>query len=102
MKQKKLPTKRVALTLPGELDQVLTRLSKLTKQPKTAIITEILLEAYPHFVQVAEVLTQIKEGQREIAVNALGSLLGSVSNDLNSAHVTLGEMKGIVNAERSK
>lgn len=90
---------RIALTVPKEIDADLTELSKLLKVPKTAIITEMLMNGQPYFKQALQVFKDIKSGQAQVAVDAIQSLLGGMSNSVNQAHIELGEMKGIINAK---
>lgn len=86
--------KRIALTVPPEIDSVLSDLSKLTNTPKTAIILELLADVLPSLHQVVNSIKQIKEGQKELAVQGMVELLGKATMAANQAHLELGEMKG--------
>lgn len=85
--------KRVALTLPPEIDSVLTELSSLSNQPKTAIITEILTDSLPIFSTVIDALKAVKEGQNQIAIDAAAKFLQDASNSINQAHIDFGGIK---------
>lgn len=55
--------KRIALTVPLEMDAVLDRLSVLTNQPKTKLIMEMLEEYMPVLEKTLNALVQIKENK---------------------------------------
>ncbi|MBV6575259.1 hypothetical protein JL980_21405, partial [Acinetobacter baumannii] len=62
--------KRIALTVPDNVDAVLEKLSNLTGSPKTRLIMEILQEYLPIFERTADALEQIvadKENAKDIA-----------------------------------
>ena len=94
---------RIALTVPKELDAELTELSLVLEMPKTAIITSMLLTAQPYLKQVTQVFKDVKEGQSQIAVESIQSLLGGMSTGINQAHMDFGairgQIKGIINAK---
>ena len=52
--------KRIALSVPPEMDDILDRLSALTTQPKTKLIVEMLEEYMPILEQTVDALEQIK------------------------------------------
>ena len=52
--------KRIALSVPPEMDEVLERLAVLTNQPKTKLILEMLEEYAPILEQTLNALEQIK------------------------------------------
>lgn len=85
--------KRVALTLPPELDDMLTELSELSATPKTAIITEILTDMTPILSEVVKALKQTKEGQKELAIETAAKFLQGASSMLNQAHIDFGAVK---------
>lgn len=87
-------SKRVALALPEHLDEVLTKLSTLSGQPKTSIITEILTDAEPVLRQVIKAIEEAKQGQIKAAVETTAKFLNDVSLQLNQSHLDLGELKG--------
>ncbi len=87
-------SKRIALTVPPEIDSVISELSKLTNTPKTAIILELLSDVLPSLAQVVASIKQIKEGQKELAVQGMVDLLGKATMQANQAHLDLGEIKG--------
>lgn len=85
--------KRVALTLPPALDDILTELSGLTSTPKTAIITEILNDTMPIFSEVIKAIKASKDGQKEVAIETAAKFLQDASSMLNQAHMDFGGMK---------
>lgn len=87
---------RVALTLNDELDSVLTTLSKLTSSPKTAIITELLMESLPVFHTVINAIEAARLGQQQAVVDSLAGFLQDASGIVNQAHIDFGEMKGVL------
>lgn len=86
--------RRVALTLPPEIDDILSEISKLTATPKTAIITDILNDAVPAFNQVIEALKQAQSGKKRLAIDAMAAFLSDASKNLNQFSFDLGEMRG--------
>ena len=53
--------KRIALTVPDDMDAILDRLSDLTKLPKTKLIMEMLEEYLPVLDRTVKALEQIHE-----------------------------------------
>ena len=86
--------KRIALSVPPDIDAVLTALSKATNTPKTAIITELLSDTLPTMRGVLEAINAAKQGQQELAVQAMAGFLSKASTALNQAHIDFGEIKG--------
>lgn len=85
--------KRVALTLPPEIDGVLTKLSKMQKVPKTQIITELLRDVVPVLEQVIQAMEEAKKGQQKLAIETMSNFLGNASAKLNQAHIDFGGIK---------
>lgn len=85
--------KRVALSLPPKIDDILTELSKLTAQPKTVIITELLSDSLPIFEQVIKAINEAKQGHEQLAIETMGKFLAETSNSLNQAHIEFGGVK---------
>lgn len=56
---------RINLTIPHDLDQVISDLSTLQKRPKAQIITEMLLESQPVLTAVRDALLQIQSDQEK-------------------------------------
>lgn len=98
----KRKSKRVALTLSPEIDDVITGISKATNTPKTAIITELLRDTLPAFQQVLDAIEEAKRGQQELAVQMMTEFLGKASLSLNQAHLDLGEMRGELRGKNAK
>ncbi|MFW2776509.1 hypothetical protein ACN6P7_18225 [Acinetobacter baumannii] len=70
--------KRIALTVPDDVDNVLVRLSVLTKAPKTKLIMEMLQEYLPILERTADALEQIiadKENGKDIAKKFVSEML---------------------------
>ena len=70
--------KRIALTVPDDVDNVLERLSVLTKAPKTKLIMEMLQEYLPILERTADALEQIiadKENGKDIAKKFVSEML---------------------------
>ena len=55
--------KRIALSLPPEMDEVLERLSALTNQAKTKLILEMLHEYVPVIEQTINALEQMQQNK---------------------------------------
>ena len=84
---------RVGLSLPPSINDVLTRMSLISGQPKTAIITEILNDSVPLMEQVVKALEETKKGQHEVALKTMENFLADTSNSLNQAHIEFGGVK---------
>jgi len=70
--------KRIALSVPPEMDEILERLATLTNQPKTRLILEMLEEYTPVLEQTLNALEQIqanKENAASIAKQFASELL---------------------------
>ena len=59
--------KRIALSVPPKMDEVLERLAVLTNQPKTKLILEMLEEYVPVLEQTINALEQIQENKENAA-----------------------------------
>ena len=55
--------KRIAVSVPPEMDEVLEHISVLTQQPKTRIILDLLEQTVPVMQQTLEALMQIQENK---------------------------------------
>ena len=87
-------SKRVALALSEDVDLALSKMSALTGQPKTAIITEIITDALPIIEQVIKAISEAKAGQAQAAIETTAKFLAETSLLLNQSHIQFGEMKG--------
>lgn len=85
--------KRVALTLPPEIYDVLSEISLLMGQPKTSLITEILVDSLPVFQTLVIALKQAKDGQQKLALETTAKFLQDGSNLINQAHIDFGVIK---------
>lgn len=61
-------SKRVALSVPPDLDDVLEDLSRLQGIPKTKVILSILNEMHPILSQVRDALEQVKASSDPVSV----------------------------------
>lgn len=69
---------RTNLTLPADLDAVITELSHLRGTPKAKIITELLMEVQPVLEQMRDALKAVKENEddaRKIATDFAKSMV---------------------------
>ena len=78
---------RVALTLPDSINEPLTVLSKLTNQPKTAIITELLADIVPMLTQAINAIKQVKEGQKDAVLNTMAEFVGNAAAVYDQAQI---------------
>lgn len=83
---------RIALTVDDDLNDLLERLSKLTKQPKTRIITDMLKDAQPHLQELANALEMVQDKQNSHDAIAVLSRLSAVAN----------QQVSVVNSEMAK
>lgn len=86
--------KRLSLALSAETDDAITKLAKLTGQPKTAVITELLNDSVPVLLQVIKAIEEAKQGQMQMAINTTAKFLTDATLQINQSHLDLGEMKG--------
>lgn len=61
-------SKRIALSVPPDLDDVLEDLSRLQGIPKTKVILSILNEMHPILSQVRDALQQVKASSDPVSV----------------------------------
>jgi predicted DNA-binding protein len=78
---------RVALTLGESINGPLTVLSKLTNQPKTAIITELLTDIVPMIEEAIKAIKQVKEGQKDAVLNTMAEFIGNVNATYDQAKI---------------
>ena len=86
-------SKRIALTLPPEIDSLLAEVSALTGTAKTGLITELLRDTVPVMKQVIESIKQAKQGQEKLAIETMAKFLSDASIKLNQAHIDFGGEK---------
>jgi hypothetical protein len=60
-----IQNKRVALTLPPDLDNVLTALAVYQSVPKTRVITDLLLEVQPILESMVSAFKEIHENEHK-------------------------------------
>lgn len=86
--------KRIALTVPPAMDEILTELSKLTNTPKTVIILELMTDLVPSLEQVIKSIKQVKQGQEELALSGMASLFSKATSTGKEALIALDDLKG--------
>jgi predicted DNA-binding protein len=74
--------KRIALSVPPEMEEVLDKISDLTGQPKTKIILEMLEQYVPVLEQTLEALEQIRDN-KEDALSIVQKFAGDLLLDGN-------------------
>ena len=74
--------KRIALSVPLEMEEVLDKISDLTGQPKTKIILEMLEQYVPVLEQTLEALEQIRDN-KEDALSIVQKFAGDLLLDGN-------------------
>lgn len=74
--------KRIALSVPPEMEEVLDKISDLTGQPKTKIILEMLEQYVPVLEQTIEALEQIRDN-KENALSVVQKFAGDLLLDGN-------------------
>ena len=74
--------KRIALSVPPDMDDVLDKLSDLTGQPKTKIILEMMEQYVPVLEQTVEALEQIRDN-KENALSIVQKFAGDLLIDGN-------------------
>lgn len=74
--------KRIALSVPPEMEEVLDKISDLTGQPKTKIILEMMEQYVPVLEQTIEALEQIRDN-KENALSIVQKFAGDLLLDGN-------------------
>lgn len=74
--------KRIALSVPPDMDDVLDKLSDLTGQPKTKIILEMMEQYVPVLEQTVAALEQIRDN-KENALSIVQKFAGDLLLDGN-------------------
>ncbi|WP_257222737.1 MULTISPECIES: hypothetical protein [unclassified Acinetobacter] len=78
----RMTRKRIALSVPPEMEEVLDKISDLTGQPKTKIILEMLEQYVPVLEQTIEALEQIRDN-KENALSIVQKFAGDLLLDGN-------------------
>lgn len=84
---------RIAITVRGELDETLNKLSKLMNTPKTAIISDILNDTLPALKKVVEAIEEVKQGQEAVALKTVEGFLVDTAAGLNQQSIEFEELK---------
>lgn len=79
------PSQRVLLSLPPDLYNTVTRLSKAMSKPRAEIIRELLGEMKPALEIMADGLEQAKKGQKRKALLAMQKMTGEALKELAEA-----------------
>lgn len=88
-----MTSKRIALSVPEDLDEILTRLSRELQKPKTAIITEMLKDALPTLVQVLDAIEESKKGQSQVLVESVAKFITDASASMNQKKIEFEEIR---------
>ena len=75
---------RVLLSLPTELYETVTRLSRAMEKPRAEVIRELLAEQQPILDLMATTFEQAKAGHKEQVAKGLQKLTGEVLKELGS------------------
>ena len=74
--------KRIALSVPPDMEELLDKISELTGQPKTKIILEMLEQYVPILEQMLKALEQIRDN-KENALSIVQKFAGDLLLDGN-------------------
>jgi hypothetical protein len=85
---------RIALSLPDDVDSVLSEISKLTNTPKTTIVTQLVVESMPAFQSVLDAVKQALEGRKQAAYDSMLGFVAKAHTDLNQIDLDLDQFKG--------
>lgn len=85
--------KRIALTVPDDLDQVISQISELTSMPKTAVILDLVQSAMPMMLQTVQALQQAKAGNKESAMDVMAGLLKDAGFQLDEVQHDFFQLK---------
>lgn len=99
--------KRVALSLPDDLDRLISELSEVQGVPKTALILDLLEESKPVLEMMLETVKAVKEKRADaflLAQNMLVKGTGQVIENLSTGHEILKEVhdKAVANTRDDK
>jgi predicted DNA-binding protein YlxM (UPF0122 family) len=83
--------KRLALTLPDDLDSLITEIAELREIKKTRVVSELLKECQPQLVVIRDALKSIKNNEKPNTEDILLKLLGGSFENLSKA------LKGLEN-----
>lgn len=92
---------RMALTLPPELDEVLSDISERTGVAATSFVISVLVEMLPYFQQVRKAYIQAEKSKTE-ALDTLTDTLFQAQSKASQLGMELGEMKKAVKTRNRK
>lgn len=84
--------KRIALTVPAEVHEVLNRLAELKDCTVTAVISEILVTSKPHLFQAADVLEKLRAQQNDLAIESIKKLVSTLGSDSAQMQMHMGAL----------
>lgn len=87
-------TRRLALALTDDVDLALSKLSSLTGQSKSGIISELLIDTLPIITEVIKAIEQAKLGQTQAAIETTAKFLEQVTGEYLQAKIEFDELKG--------
>lgn len=72
-----MPTvkRRIGLSVPDDVDEVLTGIASLTSRPKTSLIVELLEQSLPNLRVTLEAMRLAQQGKQDTALNLMADLL---------------------------
>lgn len=72
-----MPTvkRRIGLSVPDDVDEVLTGIASLTSRPKTSLIVELLEQSLPNLKVTLEAMRMAQQGKQETALTLMADLL---------------------------
>lgn len=91
------PKRRMALTLPPDLEAALQDLSDATGRPASTLAVELLSEMVPQMHDIAKIARQAKAGQHSAAKRTLQHMLGNAM-----AEVMLQQQPDLFTKKRGK
>lgn len=94
MTQNKDRKVRVALTLPPDIDSVLSKFAELTKQPKTKVITGLLEDMLPTLNQALDALIAARDGKKELIIDVMNNFIERATSTRDQAEIDFGLSKG--------
>lgn len=88
-----MANKRIALSVPADIDDILNRLSRELEKPKTAIITEMLRDALPLLANLLNAVTEAKKGQSQALTDSVANFLRDAAITVNQQQIEFEDLK---------
>jgi hypothetical protein len=91
-----MPTekRRIALSVPDEIDEVLAGIASITSRPKTSLIVELLQESLPQLRGTLEAMKMAQQGKSDGALSLMADLLRDAGFKLTKVQNDLFDKKG--------